>query len=69
MTTLHDFGGVLGQPLDTFFWARSHIYMVTVPGSCVKWPLEYVQDVSILHPTIIIIFTIFLFKERKIWRG
>jgi hypothetical protein len=21
VTTLHDFGGVLGQPLDTFFWA------------------------------------------------
>jgi hypothetical protein len=21
MTTLHDFGGVLGRPLDTFFWA------------------------------------------------
>ena len=21
MTTLHDFGGVLGHPLDTFFWA------------------------------------------------
>ena len=21
MTTLHDFGGLLGQPLDTFFWA------------------------------------------------
>ena len=27
--TLHDFGGVLGRPLDTFFWAL---------GSCVKWP-------------------------------
>ena len=21
MTTLHDFRGVLGRPLDTFFWA------------------------------------------------
>jgi hypothetical protein len=21
VTTLHDFGGVLGQPLDTLFWA------------------------------------------------
>jgi hypothetical protein len=21
MTTLHDLGGVLGEPLDTFFWA------------------------------------------------
>ena len=21
VTTLHDFAGVLGQPLDTFFWA------------------------------------------------
>ena len=20
VTTLHDFGGVLGRPLDTFFW-------------------------------------------------
>jgi hypothetical protein len=38
VTTLHDFGGVLGWPLDTsFFWA------LTIPrsralGSCVKWP-------------------------------
>ena len=23
MTTLHDVGGVLGRPLDTFFWART----------------------------------------------
>ena len=27
MTTLHDFGGVLGRPLDTFFWA------LTIPWS------------------------------------
>jgi hypothetical protein len=27
MTTLHDFGGVLGWPLDTFFWA------LTIPWS------------------------------------
>jgi hypothetical protein len=24
VTTLHDFGGVLGQPLDTFFWALKY---------------------------------------------
>ena len=24
VTTLHDFGGVLGQPLDTFFWALTN---------------------------------------------
>ena len=37
MTTLDEFGGVLGQPLDTFFWA--HNFMVTALDSCVMWPL------------------------------
>ena len=37
VTTLHDFGDVLGRPLDKFFWA--HNFMVTTPGLCVKWPL------------------------------
>ena len=32
VTTLHDFGSVLGQSLDT------HSFMVTTPGFCVKWP-------------------------------
>ena len=36
MTTRHGFGGVLGRPLDTFFWA--HNFMVMALGSCVKWP-------------------------------
>ena len=38
MTTLHDFGGVLGRPLDTSLLG-SHNSMVTALGSCVKWPL------------------------------
>ena len=38
MVTLHDFGGVLGRPLDTFFGALT-IFMVTALDSCVKWPL------------------------------
>ena len=38
MTTLHDFGGVLGRPLDTFLLG-SHNFMVTALGSRVKWPL------------------------------
>ena len=37
MTTLHDSGGVLGRPLDTFFKALT----VTARGSRVKYPLEY----------------------------
>ena len=37
VTTVHDFGGVLGRPLDTFIWG-SHNFMVTALGSCVKWP-------------------------------
>ena len=36
VTTLHDFGGVLGRPLDTLFWA--HNFMVTALGSWVKRP-------------------------------
>ena len=43
VTTLHDFGGVLGRPLDTFLLG-SHNFMVTALGLCVKsdllihWP-------------------------------
>jgi hypothetical protein len=36
MTTLHDFGGVLGQRLDIFL--SSHNFMVITFCSCVKWP-------------------------------
>ena len=36
VTTLHDFGGVVGRPLDTFHLG-SHNSMVTALGSCVKW--------------------------------
>jgi hypothetical protein len=39
VTTLHDFGGVLGRTLDTFFWALTY-FMVTALGSCVKWPFS-----------------------------
>ena len=39
MTTLHEFGGVIGRrPLNTFVLG-SHNFMVTALGSCVKWPL------------------------------
>ena len=41
MTTLHDVGGVLGRPWDTFLLG-SHTLMVTALGSCVKWPLSMV---------------------------
>jgi hypothetical protein len=36
--TLHDVGGVLGRPLDTFLLG-SHNFMVMALGSCVKCPL------------------------------
>ena len=36
--TPHDFGGVLGRPLGTFFWALTN-FTVTALGLCVKWPL------------------------------
>jgi hypothetical protein len=42
MTTLHDFGGVLGRSWDTFIWALT-ILMVTALGSSVKWALEHPQ--------------------------
>ena len=35
VTTLHDFGGVLGRPLNTFL-VGSHNFMVTALGSCVR---------------------------------
>ena len=37
VTALHDFGGVLGRPWDTFLLG-SHNFMVTALGLCVKWP-------------------------------
>ena len=37
MTTLHDFGGVLGRPLDTFFWALTISWSRLLAR--VKWPL------------------------------
>ena len=40
VTTLHNFGGALGQPLGHFLLG-SHNLMVTALGSCVKWPLVY----------------------------
>ena len=36
VTTLHDFGGVLGWPSTLSL--GSHDFMVTALGSCVKWP-------------------------------
>jgi hypothetical protein len=38
VTTLHDFGGVLGTAFEHFLLG-SHNFMVTALGSCVKWPL------------------------------
>ena len=46
MTTLHDYGGVLGWPFGHFLLG-SHTLMVTDLGSCVKWPLRYVAA----HPS------------------
>jgi hypothetical protein len=37
VTTLHNCGGVLGRPLDTFLLG-SHNNMVTALGLCGKWP-------------------------------
>ena len=38
VTTPDDLGGVLGRPLDTFFWALT-ITWLTALRLCVKWPL------------------------------
>jgi hypothetical protein len=35
VTILHDFGGVLGRPLDILFWG-SHNFMVIAHGLCVS---------------------------------
>jgi hypothetical protein len=45
MTTLHDGGGLLGRPLDSFLLG-SHNSMVTALSSCVKWPLHVVGLLS-----------------------
>ena len=42
VTILHEFGGVLGRPLDTFLLG-SHNFMVTALGSCVRWPWSLLE--------------------------
>ena len=44
MTTLHDFGGVLGWPLDTFF--RLSHFMVKALGLFVMWSLCWALPTS-----------------------
>ena len=43
---LHDFGGALGRPLDTFFWALT-ISWSQLSVSCVKWPLSHLYCFAI----------------------
>ena len=64
MTTLHDFGGVLGRPLDTFFWALTihghsswlvcEATLMLRVGICVKlgYQLGYVYGYKILDPKV-----------------
>ena len=40
-TTLHDFGGVLGRPLDTFYWA------LTISRSQLWAPIEVALNLSL----------------------
>jgi hypothetical protein len=48
VTTLHDFGGVLGWPLDTFFGlSQFHGHGSWVV--CVKWPLVSTIVIVVLH--------------------
>ena len=42
MTTLHDFGGVLRQPLDIFFWALT----ISCHGSWLMWEVVHSQHFS-----------------------
>jgi hypothetical protein len=46
MTTLHDFGGVLGRPLDTFL-GGSHNPMVTALGLCLKVALKSTVTIAV----------------------
>jgi hypothetical protein len=46
VSTLHDFGGVLGQPLDTFF-VGSHNFMVTALGLC-EATLLWAKEITLL---------------------
>ena len=39
MTALHDLGGALGRPLDTFFWALTLSWSRLL--ACVQSDLEY----------------------------
>ena len=75
VTTLHDFGGVLGWPLDTFFWALT-ISRSRLLGSCVcEVALNNVMSSSPIH-TILVYFPITTesntnltrLRERERWQ-
>ena len=49
VTTLRDFEGALGRPLDTSLLG-SHNFMVTVLGLCVEWPsTKYLGSFGLVH--------------------
>ena len=52
MTTLHDFGGVLGQTFGHFLLG-SHNFMVMALGPCVKWPLVNTKGCVILGKVVL----------------
>jgi hypothetical protein len=54
VTTLHDFGGVLGRPLDTFFWA------LTISWS---WLLAHVWSGPELHFSL----TFLVYTKAMCW--
>ena len=45
MTTIHDFGGVLGRPFDTFFWALTLLWSRLLArvwgGPKSPWPVHF----------------------------
>ncbi len=48
MTTLHDFGGVLGRPLDTFFWALTISWSRLLAGVMCEAALSKYSSVVVI---------------------
>ena len=54
MTTLRDFGGILGRPLGHFLLGSCNS-MVTARGLCVKWPSLESPNIRVARMSLILI--------------
>ena len=68
VTTWHDFGGVLGRPFDTFFWAPTVSWsrlLARVWSGPYYYAFIYVMGENFLRETSLICFIVILLRRPK----